>query len=235
VVLEGADEGPFEGFPGTHNFARSVPLPKALDREVLLAYEMNGEPISVERGGPVRAVVPGWYATDSVKWLERVWFTADEFDGVFHAHEYRIREPGETGPGSRMTELPVNALITTPADGGRIPTGPVTVRGVAWGGAGGVEQVLVCIDGALWEPARLESRRGRYTRVGWTLECTLPEGPHQIACRAIDCDGQAQPDRPRPNVWGYANNSVHRVLVRAAPVSASASARPPALLAPESS
>jgi sulfane dehydrogenase subunit SoxC len=83
VVLDGADAGPVDGFDGIHRFARSLPLAKALDHDVLLAHEMNGESIPVERGGPVRAVVPGWYATDSVKWLDRIWFTNKEFDGVF--------------------------------------------------------------------------------------------------------------------------------------------------------
>ena len=71
----------------------------------------------VERGGPVRAVVPGWYGTDSVKWLDRIWFTNNEFDGFFRAHDYRLRAPGEAGPGTRLTEVSVHALITTPADG----------------------------------------------------------------------------------------------------------------------
>ena len=114
VVLEGADAGPVDGFDGTHRFARSLPLAKALDPDVLLAYEMNGEPIPVARGGPVRAIVPGWYATDSVKWLDRIWFTSDEFDGVFQADDYRLRALGEPGSGRRMTDVPVHALITTP-------------------------------------------------------------------------------------------------------------------------
>src|ERR1700733_9317753 len=117
VVLEGADAGPVEGFDGSHSFARSLPLGKALHPDVLLAYEMNGEPIPVARGGPIRAVVPGWYATDSVKWLKRIWFVNVEFDGVFQAHDYRLRAPGESGPGRPMTDFPVPALITTPADG----------------------------------------------------------------------------------------------------------------------
>jgi DMSO/TMAO reductase YedYZ molybdopterin-dependent catalytic subunit len=217
VVLEGADAGHVEGFTGTHSFGRSLPIAKALDRDVLLAYEMNGEPIAVERGGPVRAIVPGWYATDWVKWLSRVGFTGEEYDGVFQAHDYRLRAPGEPGPGARMTELPVSGLITTPGEAERFSGPNVTVKGIAWGGAGGVEQVQVCIDGALWEPARLDSRRGTYARVAWSLDCRLEDGPHEIACSAIDCEGQAQPDRPPVNVRGYANNAVHRVVVRVGP------------------
>ena len=132
VVLEGADAGPVDGFHGVHRFARSLPLGKALDRDVLLAYAINGETIPSDRGGPVRAIFPGWYATDSVKWLDRIYFTTEEFDGVFQAHDYRVRAPGEPGAGRRMTELPAHALITTPPDGKAIPAaGDVTIRGIA--------------------------------------------------------------------------------------------------------
>jgi len=117
VVLEGADAGPVDGHHGIHRFARSLPLEKAIDPDVLLAYKMNGEAIPVARGGPVRVVVPGWYATDSVKWLDRVWFASNQFKGVFQAHDYRLQVEGEPGPGRRMTDLHVPALITTPPEG----------------------------------------------------------------------------------------------------------------------
>ena len=212
VVLEGADAGPVDGFDGIHRFARSLPLAKALDHDVLLAHEMNGESIPVERGGPVRAVVPGWYATDSVKWLDRIWFTNKEFDGVFQAHDYRLRAPGEPGPGMRLTEVSVHALITTPADGETIiAAGDVLSRGIAWGGTDGIAEVLVRVDHGPWTPARLGPVRGPYARLRWEARCTLAAGPHEITCRAIDRAGRTQPDRPPANVRGYANNAVHHV------------------------
>jgi DMSO/TMAO reductase YedYZ molybdopterin-dependent catalytic subunit len=217
VVLEGADGGRFEGLPGEHHFARSLPLEKALEADVLLAYEMNGEPIPVERGGPVRAIVPGWYATDSVKWLVRAWFEPRPFEGAFQAHDYLWLAPGETDPahprGSRMTELPIHALITTPADGRRVPAGSQLVRGVAWGGTGGVSEVQVRVDDGPWRSAELAATRGRYARVAWQLHCSFEPGERTLSCRAIDADGNAQPERPRPNLDGYANNAVHRVDV----------------------
>jgi DMSO/TMAO reductase YedYZ molybdopterin-dependent catalytic subunit len=184
---------------------------------VLLAYEMNGEPIPLERGGPVRAIVPGWYATDSVKWLDRIWFTDREFAGVFQAHDYRLRAPSAPGPGRRMTELPVHALITTPADGETgLTAGDLSVRGISWGGTGGVAAVLVAVDGGLWGAARLGSARGTYARVPWETPCRLAPGVHEIACCAIDGLGRSQPDRPPADVRGYGNNAVHRINVRIA-------------------
>jgi DMSO/TMAO reductase YedYZ molybdopterin-dependent catalytic subunit len=213
LVLEGADSGPFEGRPGTHPFARSVPLEKSLDGEILLAYELNGEPIPVDRGGPVRAIVPGWYATDSVKWLTRAWFTETPFDGPFQLDEYRVRAHDEPPPGQRMTELPVHALITSPADGDGQPAGPTRVRGVAWGGREGIAAVLVRDTLGPWRQARMDPVRDRYTLVGWELPLTLGPGEHLIACRAIDGSGATQPDRPPSNPGGYANNAVHHVRV----------------------
>jgi DMSO/TMAO reductase YedYZ molybdopterin-dependent catalytic subunit len=216
LVLEGADAGPVDGFPGVHRFARSLPIAKAFDPDVLLAYEMNGKPITLQRGGPVRAIVPGWYATDSVKWVDRIWFTEAEFDGVFQAHDYRLSAPGEPGPGARMTELPVNALITSPVEGEEnLFAGRVVIRGIAWGGADGIAQVLVRLDGGPWTEARLGPVRGAYARVGWELPCAITPGIHELTCRAIDRAGRAQPDRPTENVRGYANNAVHRISIRA--------------------
>lgn len=212
VVLEGADAGPIEGWEGIHRFARSLPLQKALDPDVLVAYEINGEPIAVERGGPVRVIVPGWYATDSVKWLDRLWFTSQEFGGVFQAHDYRFRTPGESGPGQRMDELPVHALITSPAEGeSGVATGVVDVRGIAWGGGGGIAEVLIRLDDGPWFAAELGSFRGAYARLSWEGRCLVGPGVREIACRAIDRAGRTQPDRPPENVLGYANNAVHRI------------------------
>jgi DMSO/TMAO reductase YedYZ molybdopterin-dependent catalytic subunit len=215
VVLEGADADPVDGFDGVHRFARSLPLAKALDPDVLIAYEMDGEPIPVARGGPVRAVVPGWYATDSVKWLDRIWFTDEEFDGVFQADHYRLRAPGDRGRGRRMTELRVHALITTPADGETVlGGGDLSLHRIAWGGKGGLAAVFVRLDDGPWTAARLGPARGPYTRTGWQVRCTVAAGAHELVCRAIDRAGRSQPDRPLANLHGYANNAVHRVRFR---------------------
>jgi DMSO/TMAO reductase YedYZ molybdopterin-dependent catalytic subunit len=217
VILEGADEGPLEALAGSgsaegvQRFARSLPLSKAFDDDVLLAYEMNGQPIPHEHGGPVRAVVPGWYATDSVKWLERIWFTNDEFAGFFQAQDYRFRLPGEPGLGHRMSALPVHSLITTPADGETGLRADLSIRGAAWGGTGGISQVLLSVDRGPWTAARLGPSRGPYARVSWESRLDLASGGHEVACRAVDGAGCTQPDHPPANLGGYANNAVHRI------------------------
>src|SRR3954454_8711087 len=111
VVLEGADHGPFDGRDGSFPFARALPLEKALASESLLAWAVNDEALEVARGGPVRAVIPGWYATDSVKWLHRITVIEDEFDGPWETDDYRLIDHGEEGPGRRMYDMPVHALL----------------------------------------------------------------------------------------------------------------------------
>lgn len=213
VVLTGADRGAFERQPGRHPYARALPLAKALHKDTILAYEMNGEPIPPEHGGPVRAIVPGWYATDSVKWVERVAVVHAEFDGPFQALDYRFATVDDPGPGVRMERMPVHALITAPGAGSCLAAGPVAVSGAAWSGAGAVTSIEVRIDDGRWHEAAVAARTGRYGRTLWEYAWAAEPGQHTIAVRARDGSGAVQPSEPVWNRRGYANNSVHRVSV----------------------
>ncbi len=213
VVLEGADRGPFEGREGEHSFARELPLAKALAPETALTWEANDEPIPLRRGGPVRAIVPGWYATDSVKWLTRVTVLETPFTGPWELDDYRYRDPGETGSGRRMTALPVHALIAEPRTLDAPRPGSATVRGVAWGGEGGIDRVDVRIDGGPWRAAELAPSRGTYARRFWSAPWIATPGRHQIEVRATDAANNRQPEVVRWNPGGYANNAVHGVVV----------------------
>src|SRR4051812_18216334 len=193
VVLEGADSGPFPGLPGEYRFARALPLEKAMHPDTLLAWEMNGEPLAHDRGGPLRAIVPGWYATDSVKWLTRIVAITEPFTGPWQERDYRHQLPGSPPPGERMTDLPIHSLITHPLPGDALGNGPV--RGVAWGG-GGVEAVDLRVDDGPWRPAELPARRGPYARVPWRAEVAVGPGRHVLAARATDASGRCQPERP---------------------------------------
>jgi DMSO/TMAO reductase YedYZ molybdopterin-dependent catalytic subunit len=212
VVLEGADRGPFAGRAGEHAFARALPLAKALAPETVLSWEVNGEPLPVDRGGPVRAVVPGWYATDSVKWLTRVTVLEGEFDGPWETEDYRIIRHGEEGPGERMHAMPVHALLvdTRPAEG------QVALRGIAWGGEDGVCRVDVRLDGGPWRPGALGPDRGPYARRFWCATRRAAPGRRCIEVRAVDRAGITQPLEVPANVCGYANNAVHRVMLEIA-------------------
>ncbi|HEU4754939.1 MAG TPA: molybdopterin-dependent oxidoreductase, partial [Armatimonadota bacterium] len=136
VVLHGADRGPFAGAEGEWTFSRSLPLEKALHPDTLLAWEMNGEPLPHVHGGPLRAVVSGWYAMDSVKWLTRIEVVTEPFRGPFQELDYRFQAAGESGPGVRLAELPVSSLILSPQEDQELRAGRIRVSGIAWGGAG---------------------------------------------------------------------------------------------------
>jgi DMSO/TMAO reductase YedYZ molybdopterin-dependent catalytic subunit len=213
VVLHGADRGPFADLPGTHSYSRSLPVRKALDPDTILAVEMNGDPIPPEHGGPVRAIVPGWYATDSVKWLERIQVSADEFDGPFQALDYRFATIEAAGPGARMERMPVHSLVTDPADAAVLDAGTVRVRGIAWSGAGAVTRVDVRVDDEPWRRAAIVGRSGRHGRTFWELVWDARPGVHEVAVRARDATGAVQPEEPVWNRGGYVVNAVHRVAV----------------------
>jgi DMSO/TMAO reductase YedYZ molybdopterin-dependent catalytic subunit len=160
----------------------------------------------------VRAIVPGWYAMDSVKWLASIRAVTRPFRGAFQAVDYRWIEPGERGAGRRIDRLSVHALITAPAEGEHLRAGPAVIRGASWAGEVHVARVEVSVDGGPWEVAEIE-RRGLYARALWRHEVDLAPGVRRIAVRATDRRGEAQPERPVPNAGGYCANAVHRIAV----------------------
>jgi DMSO/TMAO reductase YedYZ molybdopterin-dependent catalytic subunit len=211
VVLEGADAGPFRG-EGRFAFARALPMAKALHPDTLLAWEMNGEPLPPGHGAPIRAIVAGWYATDSIKWLRRVTVLDDPFDGPFEAVDYRIS--GDSAHlGTRLTELPVHSLLLTPRNGDKIESGEIELRGIAWGGEGGAARVEISIDSDEWLPAALRRPAGPYARAHWSFAWSAEPGRRTITVRATDAAGNRQPLLPGWNEGGYANSSSQRVLV----------------------
>jgi DMSO/TMAO reductase YedYZ molybdopterin-dependent catalytic subunit len=213
VVLTGADRGPFEGDGGRHAYGRSLPLRKAVDPDTLLAYGMDGAPIPAAHGGPVRAIVPGWYATDSVKWLERIQVTAEEYDGPFQAIDYRFATADDPGPGERMERVRVHSLVTEPAPGTALDAGPACIRGIAWSGGGAITRVEVQVDAGEWRRATITGRNGLHGRTRFEHAFRAQPGRHTIAVRARDAGGHTQPEEPVWNRRGYRNNAVHRISV----------------------
>ena len=212
VAFRGSDRGSHRAAEGTESFGRGIALAKALDPDTLLAWEMNGQPIPAVHGGPLRAIVPGHYAVDSVKWLASIDVLEHGFDGVFQARDYRLYVLDGEPEGVELHELPVHALLVRPADGERIDRGRSTLSGIAWGGRGGVARVEVSVDGRGWRDAELEPST-RWGRVFWRHSWYARPGLHAIAVRATDQAGVQQPDAPPWNELGYANNSVHRAAL----------------------
>ncbi len=187
-------------FAGDESFARSIPIRQALDGPALIAWSLDGEPIPRELGGPLRAIVPGNYAVDSVKWLRTIVVATEPFDGLFQVDDYCLVGADGVPDGTQLHELPVTSLVTT--------TERTRIAGVAWGAE--VARVDVDVDGQQHE-ATLAKPLGPYSFVPWELEVDLAPGPHTATSRATDTAGNTQPERPLWNARGYANNAVHRV------------------------
>jgi sulfite oxidase len=221
VLLNGADV-PFGTMP---DFERSIPIKKALDANTLLAYEMNGEPLPVKHGFPLRAIVPGWAGDSWTKWVTSIRVLDREYEGFWMKRAYR--HPGKpVVPGTpiepeRMqpvTSLRVKSVIAAPADGAFLLVGaPVVIRGAAWSGdAGPVEAVDVSVDGGRrWRPATLH--RDQRTRFGWRqweFEWTPSQDAYYtLLARARDTAGNIQPLDQEWNPSGYGWNVVPRTRI----------------------
>ena len=210
VILEGADCGRLEepkSPPGELKFARSIPLEKAR-RDVLLAYKMNGEDLQPEHGFPVRAIVPGWYAMASTKWLQRIIVTDRPFTGYYQTIDYaywqRREDIAELAP---LTEMQVKAEIAHPAEGEILPANTsVCVRGAAWTCDAEIAKVELSTDrGATWNQAKLV---GEPQPNAWRLwECfwQTPSQPGKqiLIARATDSLGRTQPVHRDPDRGTY--------------------------------
>lgn len=204
------------------DFIRQVPMDKAMHADTIVALEMNGEPIPVVHGFPLRAMIPGWEGAYSVKWLSELNVLDREFDGPWVASGYRYPTrqvaPGASVPASDMaplTGLAVKSLITQPLDGATVAAGRVAVAGFAWAGVDDIARVDISIDnGATWEPARLTGEQTKYSwrRFEHELALTTPQS-YLVMARATDSTGAVQPALPPWNPSGYLWNQPDSVRI----------------------
>lgn len=222
VRFRGADHGRYHLNPvltdinrDNLTFERSLPVAHATDpaAEVLIVYEMNGEPLNRDHGAPFRLIVPHWYAVASVKWLKRIDVLTEPFAGEFQTGHYIYQWPDR--PYEPVTRMRVRARITDPAPGATISLGRYTVRGKAWSGTGPVTQVEVSLTGeGEWYSAQLEPPKGSYQWQEWSFEWDANDiGRQTLRARATDAAGNVQPEVPPWNRLGYGNNAVEVVHV----------------------
>ncbi len=198
VILDGADEGQVDKTPtpsGKISFSRSLPLNKAR-ADVLLAYEMNGEKLSATHGFPLRAIVPGWYAMASVKWLRRIIVTDKPFNGFYQSLDYSYWDRSGVLPTlAPLTEQQTKAEIARPEIGETVAANSVyRVHGAAWTGTGEITRVELSFDaGETWKEAEL---LGDAVKNSWRLwEYNWPSpaaGRYRLIARATDSRGATQ-------------------------------------------
>jgi len=189
---------------------RSVPAAAMAD--AMLAWEMNGVPISLAHGGPLRLIVPGYTGVNNIKYVKRLAFTAQESDARIMSHGYRISPPGAKGDPSQpsVQEMTVKSWINGPGtDGKSVAAGTVQIHGVAFGGMHAVSKVEVSADGGkTWSAARLIGPDlGRFAWRQFALTVRLPAGSHTLVSRATDAAGNVQPEQRLENAGGYNNSS----------------------------
>ncbi len=226
IVLAGTDRGPVDKTP---LFVKSIPVWKAIEDTTLIAYEMNGGPLPHWNGFPARIVVPGWTATYWMKHISRIEVATKPFEGFWMKSAYRIpvgRFPvvtrfasQETAANTPITEMVVNALMTSHVDGATVTAGSkIMVSGVAWDAGYGISAVDVSTDGGrTWTAATLGEDLGRFAFRPFSSTLTAPAaGSWQVTARATNRIGQTQAAALIANPAGYHHNVIQTLNLVAA-------------------
>ncbi len=218
VSFNGLDKPPLPTVP---DFVKSLPVEKALEDDLIVAYEMNGKPLTMLNGFPARLIVPGWYATYWVKSLDEISVLSKPFEGFWVKSAYRIPDndcgcvppgtsPKKTVPINRMT---TRSLIIEPAASSETTLNrPLTIMGVAFSGGRGIQEVLVSVDGGRrWDAARLGEDKGKYSwrQFFYDWRPSRP-GTYILMAKATDTIGESQPFEGLWNPPGYLWNKVEK-------------------------
>jgi sulfite dehydrogenase len=230
-VAAGSRQVTFNGLDGpvnekTPDFVKALEVEQALGDDVLLAFEMNGEPLPMLNGFPLRLIVPGYYGTYWVKHLNEITVSAEPFTGYWMDAAYRIPnnpcacvEPGTAAKSTRpIGRLNVRSFITSLADGDTVHAGrDASARGIAFDGGYGIAEVLFSEDGGKnWRGAQLGKDLGKYSFREWTIPFTPPRaGAYELKVKATNRIGQSQPAEPLWNPAGYMRNVIETVRVNA--------------------
>jgi DMSO/TMAO reductase YedYZ molybdopterin-dependent catalytic subunit len=197
VLLEGFDEGQLLRDRLHTAYQRIVPQTKCRAPESILVYQRNGHFLPRRNGFPVRALFPGWYGMDSVKWLRRIVVLGrDETPPLYRQSGMqqlysRLRKGSDP---HRIDSIAVKSMIAYPRDGAKLAAARYQVEGYAWTGGRSVRQVEVSVDGGKsWRPAKLGPAPNRFTWLKWSSEWDAGPGEHVLLSRAQDSDGNVQP------------------------------------------
>ncbi|MBE7217574.1 MAG: molybdopterin-dependent oxidoreductase [Caulobacteraceae bacterium] len=221
VAFLSPDEIEVEG--ETALFGVSIPMAKALQPDVLLAWEMNGEPLLPEHGFPLRAVVPGYAGVRSAKWVTQVCVQDAPAESPIQRKDYKLfpaevaKEDADWEAGLTIDAMPLNSAICEPQPGAKLEAGPLVVRGWATASGRAIRRVDVSVDGArTWAQAELQQDASQpHAWTLWSLETKLEKGEHELVVRAFDEAMQTQPDTPDDtwNFAGYLATHRHRIHV----------------------
>ncbi|OFX02406.1 MAG: molybdopterin containing oxidoreductase [Alphaproteobacteria bacterium RIFCSPHIGHO2_12_FULL_66_14] len=204
--------------------SRGVPIAKAMEPHTLIVFKMNGKDLPLIHGGPVRLIVPGWAGSSSAKWLTRIWVRDKQHDGPgMGGFSYRLAKtpivPGSKGDPKDtviLEAMPVRAVISFPADGARLASRKLDLRGHAWAGENEVKTVDISTDyGVTWKPAKVDAPPNKYAWQRFTASLDLPSaGYYEVWAKATDSKGVTQPFvAGNWNPQGYGGNPINRIRV----------------------
>lgn len=216
VHIRGADAPPKKEVPA---FLRSIPIARAMDPSTIVAWGMNGSPLTLAHGAPLRLVVPGWAGDHWIKWLTHIHLDKEEATGFFMqtAYKYPITpvEPGAAVKPENMrslTTFPVKSVVARPQEGAKVPAGKQEVVGCAFSGDAPLAKVEVSVDGGkTWKVAALEGEAGVGRWQIWRHTFDATRGRQSVLVKATDKKGSVQPEKAAWNPSGYFHNAWHAV------------------------
>lgn len=221
LIFETGDTPPTDKTPP---FTRSLPLERLLQDDILLVDRMNGEPLPLLHGGPVRLVVPTWTANHWIKWIKRITASAGESPAFFQQSGYKmptVSLPPDVAPKpdqvQSVTVLNVKSQITWPLPGTVLGKGVHTVKGMAWTGPGTIAKVeMRALADQPWTQAKITTKtplQGAWVRWEWQFEAQSA-GTLTLTSRATDTNGKVQPEEPFWNKSGYLFNALEPVKIQ---------------------
>ncbi len=202
-VFFGADRGEEEvlwrgrTFNVEQQYGRSLERDQALSDEPLLAYELNGEPLSAHQGRPLRLLVPGWYGAPNVKWVAEIHVQKDQYLGRWQARSYRTLKGEMINGEMKWTESAISTMrLKSYVARVTAVGGAHNVFGVVLNDGTPIAAVEVRVDDGPWQPARLDAETMR-EKYGWKFfnyrwEGATP-GEHTVVSRVTDVNGNVQP------------------------------------------
>ena len=227
-VKKGAIEVSFQGMdrpalPATPAFVKSLSMENATDGEVMIAYEMNGAPIPMLNGYPLKLVVPGWYATYWVGELNSINVLTDTFKGFWMEKAYLIaNNPAQTETPDSLskTTVPITGIklqsVFVEPDGETpvVANHHCLVEGLAFNDGSGIQKVELSTDGGkTWSATKLNPEIGKYSWRRWKYDWVPKEkGIYHLWVRATDSKGNSQPEK-QWNRSGYARGFIEHLDV----------------------
>lgn len=201
VMLQGSDAGKLLPSAIAKPYTRLMPISKCQQAESLLVFKLNDKFLTRKNGFPVRALFPGWYAMDSVKWLQRIVVlgpddphTEFEESGMTRVYNRVVETPAGERTTTRLTSILVKSAIAWPENEWKLPAARHNVYGFAWTGSGLIRRVDISTDGGRsWMAAKLEGNPQPFRWIRWSYSWLASPGEHVLMSRATDSNGKTQP------------------------------------------